>query len=81
MGKQQVFVADVMTVDPIVVSLDTTLEEADTIIRSTFVAGLPVVDGDGVLVGVIGDAHLATYRFGQRMTSSEESLAKSESAR
>jgi hypothetical protein len=63
MDKEHVLVADVMTVKPIVVSLDATLEEADVIIRSTYVTGLPVVDRHGVLVGVIGDAHLASHRF------------------
>ena len=43
-------------VDTLVVPVDATLEEADTIMRSTFVTGLPVVDGNGVLVGVIGNA-------------------------
>jgi CBS domain-containing protein len=81
MGKEEARVADVMTVDPIVVSLDATLEEADVIIRSTYISGLPVVDGDGLLVGVIGDAHLAGHRFGRRTSSSERSPAKSASAR
>jgi CBS domain-containing protein len=81
MGKELVLVADVMSVDPIVISLDATLDEADTILRSTYVTGLPVVDGDGVLVGVIGHAHLATHRFGRQRSSSEESPAKSASAR
>jgi CBS domain-containing protein len=83
MGKEQVLAADVMTVDPIVVSLDATLEEADMIIRSTstYVTGLPVVDGDGVLVGVIGHANLAKHRFGRRTSSSVRGSAKSASAR
>ncbi len=49
MGNEPVGVADVMIVDAIVVSVDATLEEADTIMRSTFVTGIPVVDGYGVL--------------------------------
>ena len=81
MGKEQVLAADVMTVDPIVVSLDATLEEADLIIRSTYVTGLPVVDGDGVLVGVIGHANMASHQFGRRTSASERSSAKSASAR
>jgi CBS-domain-containing membrane protein len=81
MGKEQVLAADVMTVDPIVVSMDATLEEADLIIHSTYVTGLPVVDGDGVLVGVIGHANLAKHRFGRRTSSSVRGSAKSASAR
>ena len=68
-------------VDALVVPVDATLEEADTIMRSTFVTGLPVVDGDGVLVGVIGNAQLAAHRFGQPMDSSEQGPTKSAAAR
>ena len=81
MGKDAVLVADVMTADPVVVTADTTIEEADMIIRSTFVIGLPVVDGDGVLVGVIGNAHLAGHRFGRPSEPSERSPATSEPGR
>jgi signal-transduction protein with cAMP-binding, CBS, and nucleotidyltransferase domain len=80
MGKERVLVADVMIVDAIVVSADATLEEADTIMRSTFVTGLPVVDGDGTLVGVIGHAQLAAHRFGQPADSSEGNASKPASA-
>jgi len=66
MGVKQLLVAKVMAIDPVAVPVEASLEEADQIIRSTFVTGVPVVDGDGVLVGVIGHAHLAAYRFGRR---------------
>jgi CBS domain-containing protein len=75
MGKDRALVADVMTADPVVVTADTTIEEADMIIRSTFVIGLPVVDRDGFLVGVIGNAHLAAHRFGRPSEPSEQSPA------
>jgi CBS domain-containing protein len=81
MSKEQVRVADVMIVDAIVVSVNATLDEADTIMRSTFVTGLPVVDGDGVLVGVIGNPQLAAHRFGRPTGSSEQGPSKSASAR
>ena len=77
MDKQQRLVVDVMTVNPVVVSLDATLEEADPILRSTYVTGIPVVDGDGVLVGVIGHANLAAHRFGRPIPSSERGSPKS----
>jgi CBS domain-containing protein len=64
MDNEPVVVADVMIADPIVVSLDATLEEADMIVRSTFTTGVPVVDADGVLVGLIGHAELVAFRFG-----------------
>jgi CBS-domain-containing membrane protein len=61
--SRQPLVADVMAVDPIAVDLGAPLEEADRLLRSTYVTGIPVVDGDGVLVGVIGHAHLTAYRY------------------
>jgi CBS domain-containing protein len=73
MSNERVLVADVMTVHPVVVSVDATLEEADLMMRSTFVIGIPVVDGDGVLVGIIGNAHLAAHRFGRPMSPSNRS--------
>jgi len=80
MGKEQVRVADVMIVDAIAVSRDATLEEVDIIIRSTFVTGLPVVDSEGRLVGVIGNAQLAAHRFARPVESSEHVPSKSASA-
>ena len=79
MGKERV-VADVMIVDAIVVSADATLDEADTIMRSTFVTGLPVVNGDGTLVGVIGHAQLAAHQFARPADSSDGSPPKPASA-
>jgi CBS domain-containing protein len=82
MGNEPVGVADVMIVDAIVVSVDATLQEADTIMRSTFVTGIPVVDGYGVLSsGVIGHAQLVAHRFGRPMDSSGQRPATSEPAR
>ena len=40
-----------------------TLEAADIVLRSTFIKGIPVVDGQGRLVGTITHAHLAAHRF------------------
>jgi len=45
--------ADLMTIEPVVVAFDAPIEEAERLIRDHHVSGLPVVDGDGVLVGVI----------------------------
>ncbi len=63
MGNRQLLVADVMTYDPIFVTMDASVEEADHLLRSTFITGIPVVDDGGILVGVISHAHLAAYRF------------------
>lgn len=67
MGKDQLLVADVMTLDPIVIARDAPLEEADIMLRSTHIKGIPVVDALGVLVGVISHAHLASYRFDRQV--------------
>ena len=63
MARKELSVADVMTFDPIVVAADASLEEADIALRSTYVMGLPVVDRNGTLVGVITHANLAVHRF------------------
>ena len=66
MGKEQKLVADVMTINVTVVAVDASIEEADMALRSTLVTGLPVVDGSGVLVGVISHADLAAHQFADR---------------
>ncbi|WP_448604771.1 CBS domain-containing protein [Thermoleptolyngbya sp.] len=53
-----VTVADVMTPDPIVVHPETPLNEAIKLIAERRVSGLPVVDADGKLVGVLSEADL-----------------------
>lgn len=55
-------VADLMTLEPIVIHADAQLAEAEVLIREHFVSGLPVVDQSGHLVGVISQTdfiHLA----------------------
>ena len=56
-------VADVMTTDPVVLDSGASLEAADLALRSTFIKGIPVVNGQGKLVGTISHAHLAAHRF------------------
>ncbi len=51
-------VADLMTVDPIVVSMDAPIEEAEEMMRRHRVTGLPVVDLSGRLVGVISQTDI-----------------------
>ena len=46
-------VADLMTLEPIVVGADASLEEAEALMHERVVSGLPVVDARGELVGVI----------------------------
>jgi CBS domain-containing protein len=69
MDRTLLRVADVMTNDPIFVDVDASLEEVDHLLRSTLMTGLPVVDGNGALVGVISQADLVLYRFAPRVSS------------
>jgi len=63
MTSKKPLVADVMSTRPRVVRVDMSLEEADFVLRSTIITGLPVVDRDGALVGVVTHADLTSYRF------------------
>lgn len=58
MDAKQLMVADVMTIDPVVVNIDASLEEAAHLLHSNQVSGLPVVDANGALVGVISQTDL-----------------------
>lgn len=51
-------VIDLMTFDPITVSVDATLAEAEQLMRHNDVSGLPVVDRGNRLVGVISQTDL-----------------------
>ena len=46
-------VSDVMTADPHTVGPDATLEEAATLLHNHDVSRLPVVDADGMLIGLL----------------------------
>lgn len=85
MNTRELLVADVMTIDPIVVSVDAPLEDAARRLHANGISGLPVVDAGGALLGVIsqtdllsvGDgalgrairAHATGIRVGELMTS------------
>ena len=51
-------VADLMTIDPITVAIDATIEEVEDLMRRHHVTGLPVVDDAGRLVGVISQTDI-----------------------
>jgi CBS domain-containing protein len=51
-------VADLMTIDPITVSADALIEEAEDLLRNHRITGLPVVTDGGRLVGVISQTDL-----------------------
>ncbi len=81
----RLLVADVMTLDPIVVRVDAPIEIALELLTAYHVSGLPVVDDDGQLVGVISRTdltsdgstalttllrgHLSGLRVGELMTA------------
>lgn len=52
------YVADLMTIDPVVIRVDATLEQAESAMRAYGISGLPVLDGGGQLVGVISQTDL-----------------------
>lgn len=58
LATEDMLVADVMTIDPIVVSVDATIEEAEELLRVHRITGLPVVDLSGRLAGVISQTDL-----------------------
>ena len=51
-------VADLMTIDPVVIGVDASIEEAEELMRHHRITGLPVVDLSGRLVGVISQTDL-----------------------
>ena len=51
-------VADLMTIDPITVAMDATIEEAEGLMRRHHVTGLPVLDDGGRLIGVISQTDI-----------------------
>jgi CBS domain-containing protein len=51
-------VADLMTIDPVVIGVDATIEEAEALLRHHHISGLPVVDVNRRLVGVISQTDL-----------------------
>jgi CBS domain-containing protein len=60
MDTKQLLVADVMTLDPVVVDIDASIEEARRLLNANSISGLPVVDGAGALVGVISQTDLVS---------------------
>lgn len=58
MDSNQLLVADVMTIDPIVIHIDASLEDAMSLLHANSISGLPVVDDSGALVGVISQTDI-----------------------
>ena len=58
LGFDRLAVADVMTLDPVTVGVDATIEAAEQLLTAYRISGLPVVDGAGQLVGVLSRTDL-----------------------
>ena len=58
MPFDRLVVADVMTIDPVTVAVDDSIEAAEHLLATFRVSGLPVVDGGGRLVGVLSRTDL-----------------------
>lgn len=54
----QLLVADLMTIDPVVVEVDESIEVAARLLHANSISGLPVVDAAGALVGVISQTDI-----------------------
>jgi CBS domain-containing protein len=61
-------VGDVMSFNPVIVSPDDTVAEAEHLIKTYRVSGLPVVD-DGVVVGVVSQTDLAVAHSSELISS------------
>jgi CBS domain-containing protein len=62
-------VGQLMTPDPIVVSESSPAETAVRMLEEHEISGLPVVDSDGVLVGVISESDIVRARATQHLWS------------
>ena len=51
-------VADVMTIDPVTIAAQASIEAAERLLRLNRITGLPVLDTDGELIGVISQTDL-----------------------
>lgn len=58
MSESELLVADLMTIDPVVVDVDASIEYAAHLLSANSISGLPVVDAGGTLVGVISQTDL-----------------------
>jgi CBS domain-containing protein len=65
-GKVSLYVADVMTRNPLVVDEETSVRTAALLLHHGGITGLPVVDREGTLVGVLSEADLMPHVASQR---------------
>jgi CBS domain-containing protein len=68
-------VGDLMAVEPVIISADAPIGEAAGLIERHHVSGLPVVDGAGLLVGVISQTDLLRARATEHLWANWPGLA------
>jgi CBS domain-containing protein len=68
-------VAEVMTANPISISETASLAEAAGILDSNKITGVPVLNEDGLLVGVLSQTDLVRARANQHLASNWPGLA------
>ena len=68
-------VGEVMTANPISIAETASLAEAAGILDSKKITGLPVLDEDGILVGVLSQTDLVRARANQHLVSNWPGLA------
>lgn len=68
-------VADLMTRDPISIRSDASLAEAARLLDTRHIHGLPVVDADATLVGVLSQTDLVRARATEHLWSNWPGLA------
>jgi CBS domain-containing protein len=61
-AMEQLTVAELMTPDAIVIDESATVDEAVRMLEENEISGLPVVDGDGLLLGVISQTDIVRAR-------------------
>ena len=67
-------VGDLMASEPIVVQADAGLAEAATLMDRHGISGLPVVDGGGLLVGVVSESDLLRARATESLWANRDHL-------
>jgi CBS domain-containing protein len=67
-------VGDLMAREPIVVQADAGLAEAATLMDRHGISGLPVVDGEGALVGVVSESDLLRARATESLWANRDHL-------
>jgi CBS domain-containing protein len=68
-------VGEIMTPNPVSIAETASLAEAAGILDSRKITGLPVIDADGLLVGVLSQTDLVRVRANQNMATNWPGLA------